>query len=244
MEPIAPPNIVAHRQEWPARTFLSRISAAAANNFFSAGRFVRFDPRETMIYEGADDRTVYLLISGCVKVTSNLDAKSPGVLLAIRIAGDVVGELAAMDGQRRSASVQVCGRQPARVCIVEGEDFTRVLARHPDAHVVLSSVIGAKLRAATRRRIDIADCSPTVRMARVLVELAQDYGQPLHDQRGVLIAVNLRQVELGSLIGVSDPTAQRALRDLRKAGLIDTSQRPLIINDVERLRAAAAVAIR
>lgn len=240
MEPIDRPNIAAYEQEWPKRAFLRRISAPAARSCFSAGRFVRYAPREIMIHEGADDQTVHLLISGCVKVISIQDAQSHGgALLAVRIGGDIVGELSTIDGRRRSASVQVCSWKPAVVCLVDGGEFLRVLEQHPEGHVVLSQVIGSKLRASTRRRIDIADCPPTTRMARLLLELAYDYGQPSPDQRSVMIGISLNQEELGALIGVSKATAHRALRNLRAARLINPSQRPLIIYNVEGLRTAA-----
>jgi CRP/FNR family transcriptional regulator, cyclic AMP receptor protein len=240
MELVEPPDIAAYRQQWPAQAFLSRISVPEASDYFAAGHFAQFAPKEIMIREHADDQVVYLMISGCVKVFSEKTTDSCGALLAIRIGGDIVGELSAMDRRRRSANVAVCSRQPALVCVVERTAFMDVLTRHPRTHMVLSSVIGAKLRAATRRRADIARNSPVVRMARLLVELADDYGQPSHDRRGVLIGIKLSQIELGSLIGVSGPTAQRALRHLRAMGLIDTSGRPLIIHDMKRLRAVAA----
>ncbi|HEX6359667.1 Crp/Fnr family transcriptional regulator [Actinophytocola sp.] len=239
METVGRPNIAVHRLEWPERAFLSCISDRAAQTYFSVGNFVRYAPRETMIREGAADRTVHLLISGCVKVISKQGTQSAGTLLAVRVGGDVVGELATIDERRRSAGVEVCSWQPALVCVIDGVDFLRVLDSYPEDHVALSRVIGSKLRAATRRRVDIGDCPPVTRMARMLVELAEDYGQPSHDQRSVMIRIGLTQAELGSLIGISKATAERALRSLREAGLVGTAHRPLMIYDMAGLRVTA-----
>ncbi|MGH4010856.1 MAG: helix-turn-helix domain-containing protein [Pseudonocardiaceae bacterium] len=54
-----------------------------------------------------------------------------------------------------------------------------------------------------------------------------------------MIGLDLTQVELGSLVGVTRPTAERALRELRVAGLVDTGGRRLIVRDEQGLRAVA-----
>jgi Mn-dependent DtxR family transcriptional regulator len=54
-----------------------------------------------------------------------------------------------------------------------------------------------------------------------------------------VIGLDITQVELGSLVGVTRPTAERALRELRVAGLVDTGGRRLIVLDQQGLRAVA-----
>lgn len=240
MDPIPAPDIERCRQEWPATSFLGQISESAATRCFANGQFVRYGARETLIQQHAADSWVYLLMSGCVKVVSELDGAHRCALLGIRAGGDVVGELTALDGRRRSATVQVCGRQPVVACAVEGPKFLAALAHHPDALRTLAIAVVLKLRAATRRRIDFLSCTPTMRMARALLELAEDHGTRL-TATSVMIGLDLKQVELGTLVGVREATAQRALRELREAGLIVTSQRRPIIRDIEALRAEAGV---
>lgn len=238
MKPIATPNITALRRSWISTSFLANIAPTVVRGCLSAGRCYEYTTREVLIRERARDRDVYLLLSGCVKVTVGLAPEEGTALLAIRVGGDVVGELAAVDGQERSASVQVCGRQPAVCCVLDAETFRRALAEDPDAVLALTSTIGAKLRASTRRRVDYLGCTPVVRMARVLVELADDHGHQVGDST-IMIGVNLKQIELGTLIGVHEATAQRALRELRESGLVLTSHRRPMIWDLDRLRVVA-----
>lgn len=237
MESIEPANLAGYRKTWPARAFLSRLPADTVRECFAAGRFARYDARELMIREGEEGRTVHLLLSGSVKVISIPTARSPGTLLAVRTGGDVVGELSTLDGERRSASVQVCSWAQVVACVVDRDAFMRALG--PAGQVELSKAIVSKLRSVTRRRVDMADRSPVVRMARLLDELARDYGEPSHGRHSAMIGMGLTQAELGALIGVSKPTAHRALGELRKKGLVNTSSRPLIIHDVGKLRTAA-----
>jgi CRP/FNR family transcriptional regulator, cyclic AMP receptor protein len=72
---------------------------------------MRFRKGQTLISEGEQADDIFLLLDASVKVSAQLDAGGRA-LLAIRIGGDVVGEIAAMDGGTRSATVSACGHEP------------------------------------------------------------------------------------------------------------------------------------
>jgi len=226
-----------HRNEWHPSSFLAQLDEPALNDLLSKGSLVRFAPGETLIEEGSSETDVLLLLSACVKVTARLGPTSTA-LLAVRFAGDVVGEFAAVDGSERLATVQACGLNPVYSARLSHESFSSVLAAFPGAERLLARTIVRKLRTATRRRIDYVGCTPLVRVARVLVELADDFGQPVFS-KGITIGVDLTKVELGTLIGGAEITANRALKVLRERGLIDTHGRRMIITNLEALRSLA-----
>jgi CRP/FNR family transcriptional regulator, cyclic AMP receptor protein len=221
---------------WPERSLLAQLPDEALDALIHAGRVRRFAAKEILIKEGSRDRHAFLLLSGCVKVASR-QLNGTDTLLAVQVGGDIVGELATLDGSPRSATVTACGKLPAIVCQVAGPIFTEVLGRFPEAMTALTTSISGKLRSATRRRIDLSRTAP-VRLARVLVELVEDYGHRLSDT-GHVIMVNLTQVELGTLIGPTEPTAHRALRNLRHQGLVDTGGQRLVVTALDQLRAFA-----
>ena len=225
------------RVDWPPSSFLSRLPEPTLDAFRDAGTLVSFKSKEILIAEDAAQTDVFLLLSSCVKVTAALDAGGHA-LLAIRVGGDIVGEIAAADGGRRVATVRACGREPVFAIRLAQADFQRAASAHPDVFLLLSEAIGRKLRTATRRRVDYSGQSPLIRLARVLVELADDYGQPLGG-KSVMIGVDLTKLELGTLVGVTQTTAERALRTMRDRGLIDTGGRRPIIRDAEALRILA-----
>jgi CRP/FNR family cyclic AMP-dependent transcriptional regulator len=225
------------RPEWPESSFLAGIADDVMSDFLLSGVIVRFSPRELLMEEGGRGTEVYLLLSACTKVTARLD-RGGDALMAVRVSGDIVGELAVAADGERVATVRVCGRDAA-VCICLGaEEFARLLHRHPEASLRLTAAVSRKLRTATRRRVDYTGCAPHVRLARALLELADDYGQAI-SRTGVMVSVNLTQVELGTLVGVSEITAQRALRALRDDGLVVTDGRRPIVRDVAALRTLA-----
>lgn len=225
-----------HQGRWPQRSFLRQIPQSALDDLVAAGRLMSFRSGETLIEEGAEGTDAYFLLSSYVKVTARLPDGGQA-LLAVRAGGDVVGEIAAADADRRIATVRACGMAPVYALELTREAFTRVLSAHPDTLLRLTQAVGRKLRTATRRRIDFTGCSALVCMARVLVELADDYGHSTG--RDVVVGVDLTQLELGTLIGFQISSAQRSLRELRRQGLVSTRSRRPIIRDMDALRSLA-----
>ena len=233
---VALGELAHYREDWPAGCFLRALSSQALATFVESGRIQRFEREQQLIIEGDASTDVFLLLSACVKVTADLGG-GRRALLAVRLGGDVVGELAATDGERRLATVTACGREPVVAAVLSRHDFEAAMRTYPEAARTLSTVITRKLRTATRRRIDYVGCRPEIRLARALAELADDYGQNVAG-RGIVIRVNLTQIELGTLVGVSEATAQRSLRELRKRKLIEVNGRRPIVPNRGALRAA------
>ena len=208
--------------------------------FVDARELRQFSTGDDLMREGDSAGDVFLLLDASVKVTGRMDGGGTA-LLAIRLGGDVVGEIALVDGKPRTATVSACGVEPVTAVRVGHDEFHRLLNDHPAAAVSVASAITRKFRSITRRLIDTTCCAPKVRLARALLELAEDYGLPAH--RGTIISVNLTRIELGTLVGVGETTAQRALRELKRDGLVaDAGLRRLLVPDLAALRAAAATA--
>jgi CRP-like cAMP-binding protein len=172
-------------------------------------------------------------LAGVVKVTGATDEGD--ALLAIRVGGDLVGELSAMDNRPRSATVTTVGPLIARV-ISQGE-FVAFVARNPEVALAVARGVGDKLRAATARRIDFTGCDVATRFARVLLELAVRYGE--QTGAAVVIRCPLTQTELATLVGAAEPTIQRVLRQLRTDGVVATGYRETAVLDMAGLRRRA-----
>ncbi|WLW55969.1 Crp/Fnr family transcriptional regulator [Streptomyces sp. YU58] len=223
------------RRHWRGGSFLGGLGPADQLALVGRGQWAVFPRGTLLIREGEPASDVFLLLSSYVKVTAAL-AGGGRSLLAVRIGGDLVGELAGMAGVPRSASVIACGSEPVTAVRLAWGDFDEVKDARPAVQHRLQESVGRKLAAATRRRIDHNRRSPKGRLARVLVEMADDFGQSVrgHD---VILPVDLKQVEWGDLIGVSESTAYRALRELR--GLVDAQHRRIIVTDLPGLRTVA-----
>ncbi|MEU8822315.1 Crp/Fnr family transcriptional regulator [Streptomyces sp. NPDC048636] len=222
------------QENWPARCFLGGLSEPIRTELLGLGTRCRYLPEEILIREGDHSNHVVLLRSGFVKVTARLD-NGHEALLAIRVGGDVVGEMAAMDDAPRSATVTACGEIAAS--IVRESDLRHFLATHPEAALAIAGIVTQRLRWANRRRVEFGGYPVKVRLARVLAELAASYGHRV--PRGLVIGVDLTQPELAALTGAAEVTIHKALAELRKDGLITTGYRRTTVLDLNRLRRVA-----
>ncbi|WP_420034420.1 Crp/Fnr family transcriptional regulator [Streptomyces sp. cg28] len=223
--------------EWPARSLLGVLSPPARNELLELGTPAVFERGDVLLHEGGRDRHVVLLLSGFAKVTATVENGEIS-LLAVRVGGDTVGEMAAMDGSPRSATVTACGRVTAR--ILQQADLHALLMRRPEIAMALTGIVSDRLRWANRRRLDFRGYSAKARLARLLVELATAYGRP--GASGVVIGCRLTQPEMAALTGAAETTVHKGLRELRDEGLLDTGYRSTTVRDLTRLKDVADLA--
>ncbi|MFC4505645.1 MULTISPECIES: Crp/Fnr family transcriptional regulator [Streptomyces] len=220
--------------EWPAFTFLGKLRKETRDEFLRQGIRKNYSPHQPLLQQGDSSRHVLLITSGVVKVAATSES-GYDVLLAVRIAGDLVGEMAAFEELPRSGTVMACSEVSAR--IIQLQVLESLLGRHPDAMRAILRMLSARLRWANRRRIDYKAYDAPTRFARVLAELSQAYAQPAPDgdtDRCVL-GVTLTQRELASLAGLALPTAEKCLATLTAQGLVQCSYRNITICDVPKL---------
>lgn len=211
---------------WPHGTLLWTCQPDERAALLALGTRRHFSPGETVIHEGDTTTEVTLLIDGCTKVLGDT-ADGQRVLLAIRVAGDLVGELAALDDRPRSATVTAVTPVTGRV--IAQRAFLRLLDERPELARLVHRSVADKLRMATRHRVDVGRTAPVLRLARLLAQLAAAHGRPT--SRGVLIDVPISQTELAALVGTSEPSVQRALKHLREGGAVHTGYRQLTVVD-------------
>ena len=220
--------------DWPPGTLLHRIRPSARQALLAAGVRARAEPRTVLMRQGDREAHIILLRQGLVKVTvPTVDGKE--ALLDIRAYGDLVGEMGALNDQPRSATVTTCG--PTLLTVIQQAELRTLLAQHPEVAVDLIAVVSERLRWANRRRVDFMSYEPQVRVARILAELVTSY--PRRRPEGIEIGIPLTQPELATLAGTSGPSVERALHELRVAGIVATGYRWFLIRDLPSLRSRA-----
>ena len=226
---------------WPHGTLMSRLDPEAADELLhlAAGREVAVG---TVIIRAGGPGTHACLLrsphrsrSACVKVTATSETGIES-MLGIRAGGDIVGELAVLGLEARSATVTTCSA--LTVHAIPADTFMAFLSRRPQAWSALSLMIAERLEWSNRRRVDHAGHDSTVQIARVIAEILDLYGYRTHDGPEEL-GVRLSQPELGSLVGASKEAAAKAIRQMRDMGLLTTSYRRIIVLDSAGLRSFA-----
>jgi CRP-like cAMP-binding protein len=193
----------------------------------------RYHPEEPLFCEGDQSDDVVVIERGKVKVSS-MSADGYEAVLAVRSSGEIVGEFAALDGLPRSATVLALDEVDG--IVVTGDRFRGYLRTHPDAALALLSRVVGRLRDADRRRAEFGAYDVPVRIARLLLDLASQYGAPAAPGPGTFNAVLLlSQAELAGATGASREAVAKVLRQLRDDGAIATRRRQVIILRPEAL---------
>jgi CRP/FNR family cyclic AMP-dependent transcriptional regulator len=198
------------------------------------GRPRRLPAGTPLFLEGTRSDTVIVVISGRVKVFSSAEDGAE-VILEVRGPGALLGELAAIDGQPRSASVR--SLETVEVLTVGFREFTAFLHDHPRTMWLLLRMLTNRLRDADRKRAEFGVYDTLNRVARRLVELVDRFGE--QTESGIKITLPFTQDELASWVGASREAVAKALRTLRASGYLRTQRRTYTVVDIEGLRRRA-----
>ncbi len=215
--------------------WFARLPAVERSALYALGTARRYRPGATLFNEGDLSDWVVVVVAGRVKVSSTtVDGKE--IVLAMCTAGELLGELSAIDASPRSATATAMG--VVDVQVVPGDAFREFLASHPDTSLqVLRSFCG-RLRDSDRRRVEFISSDSVGRVASRLVDLAQRFGVPGTDG-SVRIDLPLTQDELAGLSGSSREAVGKALHLFRRRGWITTGRRSMAISNLDALRARA-----
>jgi CRP-like cAMP-binding protein len=133
--------------------FMARLSQADRAAPTGRGRRRQYPAGASLFLEGESCSTVVVVVSGRVKVFC-LTEHGEEILLAVRGPGALLGELSAVDGAPRSASVAAL--EPVVALVVPIGAFVEFLRGHGDAAIALLQMITSKLRDADRKRVEAA----------------------------------------------------------------------------------------
>lgn len=153
-------------------------------------------------------------------------------MLAVRGEGELLGELAVLDSQMRSASVVAAGS--CHVHIIPAADFLGWVQEHGLLPVLLRHAI-ARVREAETVRLELATAPVPARLASALGRLVEATSVAASD-----FAVDLTQSELSQLIGASRNAVGAALKPWREQGWLDTAPAGgLLIRDIDAIKSHA-----
>jgi CRP-like cAMP-binding protein len=201
---------------------LVRVAAVSVQRRFDAGAIV--------FREGDASNTCYVIRSGHARaVREHSDGRS--ITLARFGPGDIFGELAMLDDERRSATIETL--EETDVIAILGADMRRLLREHPEISVKLISALGRRLRETNERLARQSFQTVQSRVASVLAQLvsaARAEGAGDGD-----VVITSTQADLAQLAGSSRESASRFLAVLERAGIITQGRGRLTVHDTGAL---------
>jgi CRP/FNR family cyclic AMP-dependent transcriptional regulator len=184
---------------------LERFSRVAVPRSFPAGTRV--------FHEGDHSDACYIVRDGSFRVTrEHPDGRA--ITLATLGPGDIFGELAMLDGEVRSASVEALN--DGELLALPAGEVRALLARHPEITVKLVGALVRRLRAANERISRQSFQTVPSRVAGVLTQLVAEESPG----DGSEVTIRMNQADLAQLAGTSRESVSRFLADLERAGIV------------------------
>jgi CRP/FNR family transcriptional regulator len=205
------------------RPELEQVAEVAVPRSFASG--------EVVFREGDESNTAYVVRSGHARaVRQHSDGRT--LTLANFGPGEVFGELAMFDSDRRSATIEAI--DDLDLLAILSADMQRLMREHPDIAVKLVVTLGRRLRELNDRLTRQSFQTVQSRVATVLSELVRDARSEGATESDVPITAT--QAELAQLAGSSRESASRFLATLERAGIISQGRGKLTVHDPAALK--------
>lgn len=202
----------------------------------------RFRRGETIFHAGDPGDALFVVASGQVKITIPPDDGSEPAILTTIGPGGFFGELALLDGARRSATAVALDAVTTEV--LRRDAFDRLVDEQAPLRRALLAALAGEVRRLTVQVEELHFLDLPGRLARHLLRSAAGSGDGREADAALLVGeVRMpwpyTQAELAGMIGGSRQTVNRLLADFVAAGLLRFEGDDLVIPDASRLEAAA-----
>jgi CRP/FNR family cyclic AMP-dependent transcriptional regulator len=207
---------------------LERFSHVAVPRSFPAGTRV--------FHEGDSSDACYIVSEGSFRVTRE-HSDGRAITLATLGPGEIFGELAMLDGDRRSASAESI--TDGTLLALPANDVRNLLSRNPEIALKLVAGLVRRLRAANMRLSRQSFQTVPSRVAGILAQLSRE-GQDGAgaDGEGEMSEVTIRmnQTDLAQLAGTSRESVSRFLAELERAGVVRSGRGRVTVLQPNKLR--------
>jgi len=222
---LAPPNLFS--------VFPPHLAAL----LFANAKPRRLNANEVLFLAGDPGDGCYRVEQGLLKV-SIVAPTGAERILAILGPGAIVGEIATIDGQSRSASVSAL--RDSELMFISRTAFTAFADAQPDVYKHLVTLLAARLR-----DIDAVLAAGSFlplkgRVARALLDLSEAFGQDVGGGR-ILIHQKISQSDLAAMAGIARENVSRILNDWVREKLVSRVSSYYCLENKSRLERETAL---
>ena len=218
------------------RNLLDVLGHEDRRALLARARSIRARKGQTIVAKGEASRDVFLIQEGRVEVLLYA-ASGREVSLRTLSEGQLFGELAAIDGEARSASIIAASE--ARLLAMSPQIFQSIIAGSPEANDWLVRRLTAQIRSLTNRVFELSALHVQARLHCELLRLARAHG----NEQG-LVDPAPTHAELASRIGTHREAVTRELNLLARRKIVRSGRRHLEFLDLERLEEELRATLR
>ena len=190
-----------------------------------------FRKKEPIYIMGQPGKSVYLLKKGVVKISRILpDGRE--LVLGLLKSGEIFGELEAVNDEDRQAQAEA--HDDVMICVMNRNDFLRLMQSKPELGVRLSKIIGFRRRIIENKLENLIFKTIPQKLGILLLDLAEQFGKK--EPQGILIDLSLTHQDLANLVAASRTTVTETLQAFKEHGLIDIQGRRIRLVRLEALK--------
>jgi len=215
-------------EEMPVLSSLSQRDWEKVKRLFIEKHFGKDD---YIFFEGDPSSWLGVVLEGRVKMIKHSE-NGKDVVLDVITPGEMLGEVAAFNGEPHPATAQAM-EPTVVVASIHQDDYLRLLKQYPALALRVIEEQGRRLREAQDMIKSMAIERVERRIARILLKLAATTGSSNED--GIIIELPLTRQDVAEMAGTTVETAIRTMSKFRKKGLVQTKRGRVIILEPHQL---------
>lgn len=216
---------------------LSRLPFPVRKSFLRAARHVELSAREVLFHAGDSGDGCYIVRSGVVKA-SVVAKDGQERLLAVLGPGSLIGELALIDDEPRSATVSAL--RPARLMHLTKSTFFRLADDNPVIYRQAMRLLAQRLRGTNDSVVAQGTVTVVGRVARAFTSLAEGLGEK-QDNGRIVLSYRITQTDIAAMAGVARENASRAVNELLRSGVVGRAKGFYVIEQPAQLADMAEI---
>jgi CRP-like cAMP-binding protein len=217
------------RTPWSHVKFLAQLPDGLSAEVRQRLQTIRSPKGRTLLEKGSNSRDVFFVLEGEVEVVLYSPDGREVFVTAIG-PGEMFGQLAALDGRPRSATIVALS--DVILAIMSPNDFIRCIENFPPAAIWLARNLASALRQATEHIFELSALNVRARIHIELLRLAKDGKRGVS---GIKVQPPPTHSEFANRIGTNREAVTREMRALSKMGIVHYNRRCLTILDSSRL---------
>ena len=218
---VSPARTIMLLEQLKAIPYFQDLDARALERIRASVFELRLERGQILFMEGESAQAMYVVRSGQVKIFK-VSPDGREQVLRIAAAGDCFNEVPIFDEGPNPANAEAV--DPAILWGIRRTDMRRLVEEHPAIAVGFLKAFAGKLRYFTRKVEDLSFRSVTSRVAKFLLEIAEDDGKG-----GLCLKHQFTQQEMAAVVGTAREMIGRAFRVLEKEGAIKLDRHRVVI---------------
>ncbi len=193
----------------------------------SSGKVRRYPKKNVIFHEGDQGDALLIILAGKVNVVL-ADKNGEEYILSVLGPGNFFGEMAIIESAPRSASVITV--EPCELFILEQQELSALLTRHPALAAKILQHLSQRLRKTNEQIRSLVMCDIHGRVGRCLMRLAESQGGRANGQ--LFIPNRPSFQEMAKMIGCSRETLSRAIKHMKENGSLTVTRKTIFINRI------------